>query len=186
MNKKLSIIIPAYNVETYLDKCINSIANKMYSEVEIVLLDDGSIDSTTDKCDYYERQISNLKVYHLKNGGQAKARNIGIEKSSGEYIMFLDSDDYIDDENFIEKVLDIIEKKPDLIIYGHKKYWENLELFTEKPKLDLKNYTHIFDSYYISTPKAFFHHATKSCHIVLLLIKLFSSNIENLIYPYFL
>lgn len=95
---KISIIVPVYNVENYLPKCIDSILNQNFGEFELILVDDGSVDSSGNICDYYCSIDDRIKVIHLENGGVSRARNIGISNSEGKYIMFCDSDDYIDIE----------------------------------------------------------------------------------------
>ena len=92
----ISIIIPVYNVEKYLDKCINSVLMQTYKNIEILLINDGSTDSSGQICESYAKKDSRIKVIHKENGGLSDARNVGIEHSTGSYIMFVDSDDYID------------------------------------------------------------------------------------------
>lgn len=99
-NIKLSIIVPVYNVEEYLNRCIDSLLKQTLKEIEIILVDDGSTDSSPQICDEYEKNNSNIKVLHLENGGPARARNKGIEIATGEYIGFADSDDYCHPEQF--------------------------------------------------------------------------------------
>lgn len=96
MNDLISIIVPVYNVEQYLSKCIKSIINQSYKNIEIVLVDDGSSDNSSVICDDYAKNDSRIKVFHLKNGGVSKARNFGIDNSQGKYILFVDSDDWLD------------------------------------------------------------------------------------------
>lgn len=93
---KVSIIIPVYNVEKYLDKCIESVINQTLKDIEIILVDDESPDNCPQMCDQYAKNDSRIKVIHKKNEGLGHARNSGIELATGEYITFLDSDDYID------------------------------------------------------------------------------------------
>ncbi|WP_456068532.1 glycosyltransferase [Eubacterium sp.] len=102
MNKniKVSIIVPVYNVEEYLNRCIDSLLKQTLKEIEIILVDDGSTDSSPQICDEYEKNNSNIKVLHLENGRPARARNKGIEIAQGEYIGFADSDDYCHVEQF--------------------------------------------------------------------------------------
>lgn len=95
MNSLISIIVPIYNVELYLRKCINSIRNQTYKNIEIILVDDGSPDNCGKICDEYKQKDNRIKVIHKKNGGLSEARNYGIEISTGDYILFVDSDDYI-------------------------------------------------------------------------------------------
>lgn len=105
MSKKIdsliSIIVPVYNVETYLNRCVESLVNQTYHNIEIILIDDGSPDDCPRICDEWATQDKRIKVIHKKNGGQSEARNMGIEKASGRFITFVDSDDYID-KKFIE------------------------------------------------------------------------------------
>ena len=91
----LSIIIPVYNVESFLRVCIISILNQDYSDIEVLLIDDGSTDSSGSICDQFQKRDSRIQVYHTKNLGVGNARNLGIEKAKGEYITFVDSDDYV-------------------------------------------------------------------------------------------
>ena len=91
----ISVIVPVYNVEKYLDECVNSILDQTYSNIEILLIDDGSTDNSPNICDFYEKQDNRVRVIHQQNGGLSLARNIGIEKSQGDFIVFVDSDDYI-------------------------------------------------------------------------------------------
>lgn len=90
-----SFIVPVYNVEKYLDTCIKSIINQEYKDYEIILVDDGSTDSSPEICDQYERHYNFSKVIHKINGGLSDARNCGIRLAKGKYILFVDSDDYI-------------------------------------------------------------------------------------------
>lgn len=102
--KKVSIIIPVYNVEKYIDNCINSLIKQTYKNIEIILVDDGSKDNSYEICQNYSKKYSFIKSYHKSNGGPSSARNYGIKKSSGYYICFVDSDDYVS-EKYIEKLL---------------------------------------------------------------------------------
>ena len=96
MNKELiSIIVPIYNVEKYLEECIESLILQDYENTEIILVDDGSQDKSSTICDEYSKKHSNIKTYHKENGGLSDARNYGIKKSNGQYICFVDSDDFV-------------------------------------------------------------------------------------------
>ncbi|MFL2100992.1 glycosyltransferase [Desemzia sp. FAM 23989] len=90
-----SIIVPVYNVEVYLEKCIESLINQTFRNIEILLIDDGSTDNSLKLCNEYSEKYNNIKVYHKSNGGLSDARNYGLIKASGNYVMFVDSDDYI-------------------------------------------------------------------------------------------
>lgn len=97
--KKISIIVPVYNAASYLEKCVESILKQTFSEFELLLIDDGSTDSSAKLCDEFMKQDERVKVFHKKNGGHASARNFGIDKSfesETEYITFIDSDDWVD------------------------------------------------------------------------------------------
>lgn len=103
--RMISVIVPVYNVEKYLAKCIESIQNQTYKDLEIILVDDGSTDSSGKICDAYKRNDSRLIVLHTKNGGLSRARNAGLEIASGDYIGFVDSDDYIEPDMY-QQLLD--------------------------------------------------------------------------------
>lgn len=94
---KFSIIIPIYNVERYLETCVNSILTQTYSDYEVILVDDGSPDRCGELCDHYAESDSRVKVVHKVNGGLSSARNAGLDIAMGEYVIFVDSDDYWDD-----------------------------------------------------------------------------------------
>lgn len=100
MNILISVIVPVYNVEPYLDRCIQSIINQTYSYLEIILVNDGSSDSSGSICDNYALSDSRISVYHIKNGGSSIARNYGLKQSKGDFIGFVDSDDWIQPSMF--------------------------------------------------------------------------------------
>lgn len=111
---KYSVIIPVYNVENYLHRCINSILVQEYTDLEILLIDNGSTDSSGSICDTYASEYSNISVYHIENNGVGSARNFGLAKAQGEFICFVDADDYLvgnlfsDMENQLDSGLDIL------------------------------------------------------------------------------
>ncbi len=92
---KISVIIPVYNVEKYLNRCVESILNQTYRNLEIILIDDGSTDKSSQLCDFFSTKDSRIKVIHKKNGGLSSARNVGLDNATGEYVYFIDSDDWI-------------------------------------------------------------------------------------------
>lgn len=94
--EKLSVIVPIYNVEEYLDECIKSIVNQTYKNLEIILVDDGSPDHCPELCDIWAEKDSRIKVIHKENGGVSSARNAGLDAAIGDFIAFVDSDDYLD------------------------------------------------------------------------------------------
>ena len=104
MNKLVSVVVPCYNVAPYLEKCIHSLLNQTYQNIEILLIDDGSTDNTPNICDYYASIERRVFTFHKQNGGVASARNVGIKKAIGDYIIFVDPDDWID-KRMIEKLL---------------------------------------------------------------------------------
>ncbi len=121
-NPLISIIIPAYNVEQYLTACLSSIEQQTYQNYEVILIDDGSIDSTGTICDTVATKDDRFKVIHQKNQGVSVARNKGIEKARGEYIAFIDSDDKITPE-----YLSSFSLKNDIEIQGHVIYENNIQ-----------------------------------------------------------
>lgn len=108
-NNKVSIIMPVYNVSEKLNKSLNSLINQTYSNIEILLINDGSTDNSGEVCDKYAQNDNRIKVVHKKNGGVSSARNIGLEIATGKYIMFVDSDDYTDEKS-CEVMVKAIEK----------------------------------------------------------------------------
>lgn len=115
----VSIVLPIYNVEKYLDRCIESVINQTYRNLEILLVDDGSPDDCPQKCEEWAKKDDRIKVIHKANAGLGYARNTGIENASGEYICFFDSDDYIDPST-IEKAYNTAQKNnSDMVLFGH-------------------------------------------------------------------
>lgn len=115
-----TIILPIYKVENYLDRCISSIVNQTYKNLEIILVDDGSPDNCPQMCEEWGKKDSRIKVIHKENAGLGMARNTGIENANGEYIFFFDSDDYVALDT-VEKVFKVAERtSAELIMYGHK------------------------------------------------------------------
>ncbi len=98
MDELISVIIPCYIVEMYIDRCLKSVLNQTYQEIEIILVDDGSTDNTGMICDRYSTVDERIKVIHKENGGLSSARNAGLARATGKYIGFVDSDDWIDDD----------------------------------------------------------------------------------------
>lgn len=124
MCEKVSIIVPVYNVELYIDECIQSILEQTYRNIEIILVDDGSTDKSGIKCDEYAKKDSRIIVLHKVNGGLAEARNYGVNYASGEWILFVDSDDYIKN-NACERLIETAMKFKSDIVVGKEKKFEN-------------------------------------------------------------
>ena len=99
----VSIIVPVYNVEGYLKRCVDSILSQTYTNIEIILVNDGSTDSSSQLCDEYQKKDNRIKVEHKQNGGLSSARNAGLDIAKGDYIAFIDSDDWVE-PNFIERL----------------------------------------------------------------------------------
>ena len=109
MSDLISVVVPIYNVEKYLTKCIDSIINQTYKNLEIILVDDGSPDNCGKICDEYKKKDNRIKVIHKKNGGLSDARNEGIKIATGKYIGFIDSDDFVSKDMY-KKLYDSIKK----------------------------------------------------------------------------
>ena len=141
MNPVISIIIPVYNVEKWLNKCIDSILSQSYENFEVILVNDGSTDKSKDICDQYSKEDKRVKVFHNKNKGLSYSRNFGVKKSNGKYVMFVDSDDFISDINIIDKFINILEKdKSDFIYTSYCRFNdENEEEITEILPIDINN-----------------------------------------------
>ncbi len=112
--EKISVIVPVYNAEKYLEKCVKSIIAQTYEELEIILVDDGSIDSSGQLCDMLAETDVRIRAIHKSNGGPSSARNTGIESASGDYIGFVDSDDWIEPDMFKTLYERIVDDKADI------------------------------------------------------------------------
>lgn len=124
---KVSVIVPVYNVERYLPKCIESIQNQTEKDIEIILVDDGSSDGSGVICDRYAEGDARILVIHQENGGLSAARNAGIAKANSDYLIFIDSDDYVDSD-LIEKTYEaVLSTDADIVVYGYVKVMENGE-----------------------------------------------------------
>lgn len=134
---KVSIIVPVYNVEKYIDKCINSILNQTFEDFELILVDDGSTDKSGEICDKYKKQDKRIKVIHKTNGGLSDARNVGIDNSLGEFITFIDSDDYVD-EDIIEFLYDNLKKHHcDISICNAREIYTDYVVYQTKEDIEM-------------------------------------------------
>ncbi|QTV06631.1 glycosyltransferase family 2 protein [Faecalibacter bovis] len=148
----ISTIIPVYNAEKYLTRCLDSIINAQIDEVsnEILLIDDGSTDNSLAICKEYEKQYSNIKVFHQKNSGVSSARNLGLSQAIGEYITFIDSDDWVDTHYFSFKVK-YLQEGYDLIVSNYNNILSNQRIknvpFSKKNIRENSgiNLNHIYD-----------------------------------------
>lgn len=135
----ISVIVPVYNVEKYLERCVNSIIGQSYKQIEILLVDDGSTDGSGELCDRLSMVDKRIKVIHKTNGGLSDARNYGIDKSTGQYICFIDSDDVISDD-YIEHLLDVLLKNDsDISIGMYTTFSENIS-FEKKEDYSIRTY----------------------------------------------
>lgn len=147
---KISVIVPIYNVEKYLSRCVNSILNSNYKNLEIILVDDGSTDSCGCICDEYKKKDNRIRVIHKKNGGLSDARNKGIDMATGDYISFVDSDDAIDNDMFDYLLKILLENQCDISVCNYitfstmelprssqKNSNRNLKVYTNEKALDI-------------------------------------------------
>lgn len=125
MDKLISIIVPVYNVESYLKRCVDSLINQTYKNLQIILVDDGSKDNCPFICDEYEKTDSRITVIHKKNAGVSAARNSGLDIAEGDYIGFVDSDDYVHPEMYEFLMRAIKENDADLSLVWYKFVYEN-------------------------------------------------------------
>ena len=121
--EKISVIIPVYNDEKYLANCLNSVLKQSYSNLEIILVDDGSTDKTPEICEKYREKYQNIRVLHKKNGGVGSSRNAGLAMATGDYVLFIDDDDWIED-NHIEELYNLLKKNDADIAVGNFTYFE--------------------------------------------------------------
>ena len=124
MNDKISVIIPIYNVEAYLNKCLQSIADQTYSNLEIILINDGSPDGCDKLCKEWEQKDSRIIYIKKENGGVCSARNLGLDKATGNYIAFVDADDYISPLMYEKLYTLMVDNKADLVICGRTRILE--------------------------------------------------------------
>ena len=131
-NDKISIIIPVYNVELYLERCVKSLLEQTYSNIEIILVDDGSKDSSGKMCDDLAKIDKRIVVIHKKNGGQSDARNFALEQMTGTYVTFVDSDDYVD-KDYIEFLYKMLKRDSSQIsICSYKAVYDSGAIITQE------------------------------------------------------
>lgn len=128
---EFSIIVPIYRVEKYLNKCVDSVLCQTFDDFELILVDDGSPDKCGQISDNYESADSRIKAVHKNNGGLSSARNAGLDIATGKYIIFLDSDDYWDDNTALEHIhKNLAETDADLLVFPAKRFYEDGNRFT--------------------------------------------------------
>ena len=126
MDEKISVIVPVYNVEQYLERCVDSIINQTYKNLEIILVNDGSTDNSGQLCDELARKDDRIRVVHKKNGGLSDARNVGIDEAEAELVGFIDSDDYIDEDMYEVLINNLKAANADLSMCGHYDVYNNV------------------------------------------------------------
>ena len=139
---KISVIIPMYNAEKYVRKCLDSIISQTYENLEIIVVNDGSKDSSREICEEYVQKDSRVKLINKENGGAGSARNTGIEVSTGEFISFIDSDDYIC-TNYYDRLYDMIEKTGADIAIGRFKRISKDETMQFENSGEIKEHTNV-------------------------------------------
>ncbi len=139
MEERISVIVPVYNVEKYLDRCIKSICGQTYKNLEIILVDDGSTDLSGMICDDQKKSDQRIRVIHKKNGGLSDARNAGLEIATGDYIGFVDSDDWIESDMYDSLLTAVKEHNVRLAITGINRIYDNgyeIDQFTRKMPIE--------------------------------------------------
>ena len=119
MSKKVSIIVPVYNIENYIEGCIKSLVYQTYNKIEIILVNDGSTDNSLSVCERFAVSDNRIKIVNKANGGLSSARNSGIDVANGDFIMFIDGDDYIACNTLSELVLQIEKYDADIVQFGY-------------------------------------------------------------------
>ena len=142
-NVLISVIVPVYNVEKYLEKCINSIKNQTYKNLEIILVDDGSPDNCPALCDSLAKTDDRIKVFHKENGGVSSARNLGLENATGEFVAFVDSDDYLE-KTYYADMVNLIDNNTDFVI-------SNFTIASQTAQKNCKDYNTQDISYIINS-----------------------------------
>ncbi|MBY3623491.1 glycosyltransferase family 2 protein [Acinetobacter sp. CUI P1] len=134
MGIKVSFIVPVYNVERYLVKCIESVLFQDYENIELLLINDGSNDQSPLICEEYSKKDNRVKLIHKENGGPSSARNLGLNHATGEYICFLDSDDFWFENKLNSIIIQLNDTKPDLLILPIVSYYQDLDVYSEFSK----------------------------------------------------
>ena len=136
---KISVIVPLYNNESFIEECIESILKQTYSNFEIIIVDDGSTDNSLEKAYEIAKKSNKIQVYHMENSGVSSARNYGISKASGEYISFVDSDDKLK-ENFLCSLYnEMIKNKVDLVMCSYSLLYKN-KIVVKSPRISTGEY----------------------------------------------
>lgn len=131
----VSYILPIYNVEAYLPQCVDSLLGQTYRDIEVILVDDGSPDACPHLCDEYAEKDSRIRVIHKENGGLSDARNVGLNAAKGEYIIFVDSDDFWADTEALQRLVGEAQKAdwPDMVAFNIMYYYPSMGIYKKWP-----------------------------------------------------
>lgn len=182
MNDLISIIVPIYNVEKYLDKCIESIIEQTYNNLEIILVDDGSPDNCAEICDEYAEKDSRIVVIHKDNGGVSSARNTGLKVAKGSYIGFVDPDDYITDEMYERMLTTAKLCNADIVLCDYAFFGENGDIYKDSIKGQGTGRSEYIDQY--QSQLLYFNEVSMRTSLVVMWNKLFKKDIiSDIIFP---
>lgn len=135
----ISVIVPVYNVATYLPRCLDSLIAQTYAHIEILLIDDGSTDGSADIVDQYASRDPRIRAFHRPNGGISVARNVGLDAMTGDYVMFVDGDDFVEQDYCKDALAMALKHQVDIVAFGFNKYWPHHDTFiplkTTNPRL---------------------------------------------------
>lgn len=150
MNQTISVIVPVYNVEKYLPQCVDSILSQDYEDLEVILIDDGSTDTSGQICDQYGQKDNRVRVIHQKNGGAAAAKNAGLRIASGEYLSFVDSDDFLEPNVYGFMCKALLDHQADAVQFSYQEVYRS---HTEQQLISEEILTG--DAYLLRFPKDF-------------------------------
>ena len=142
MNRLLSVIVPVYNSEKYLPDCIEGIINQSYKNIELILIDDGSADSSGDICDKYAAKDKRIRVIHKENSGWSDAKNLGLSEANGDLIAFSDNDDVIDGDMYEILINSLIDTNSDAAAAGYKKEYASIMPINKHPEIPSPSIIH--------------------------------------------
>ena len=136
---KFSFVIPVYNAEKYLEECVASITNQSYKNIEILLVDDGSKDTSGIICDRLSKKDARIRVIHKKNEGPGSARNIGVKYATGNFIIFCDADDYYSDNDFLKLIAVKVDDNTDIVVFNYLTLYDGKVIQSRKCIAELED-----------------------------------------------